>query len=691
MVEADKVSVVLVDDSVDVRTLVRMRLESSGLFDVTGEAADGEEAIALVLEHEPDLVLLDVSMPRMDGVETLPSVLAVRPDTAVVMFSGFGGAHLAEEVHELGALDFIEKSLPLEQLPERLLQSLRATGRRSPAPPSPPDEAPVASRDTDSDSDSDPGSDPGSDPDSDPEADSASEAGHGGVVEPDVDLARVEQDVLDEHLEAFQALFDRAAIGMATMTVHATIVRANEALAELMSCEPGDLVGVDYGRLTGGQGEVLDDHLEALRTSEADVATFEHRIPWAPGAGDVRTALVTLVPIRDSRGQMLYVFAQVQDISAQRAAEDELHRTEEKFRLLVAAVEEYAVFMLDTDGRVMSWNAGARRIKGYEADEIIGNDFRVFYPEDQRFTGHPQHNLQAALRDGSYTEEGWRVRQDGSRFWASVVITPVHDDRGRHIGFAKVTRDQTEQRQNAEDRVEAMAEQARLLAVTAHELRSPTAVIDGSAHVLQEAAGRLAGAERDQLLRGIRSSAERLRRLAADLTAASQLHGSGMQFREQRVSVAELVRSAAARREAASPHDRVAVDAPHDATVAADGVRLAQALDNLLDNAVRHGAPPVTISAQLAADQVELRVTDAGPGVPDDLVPRLFHRFAAGGPTSGTGLGLYLVREIARGHGGGAAYQAPAEDTPTTFLVRFPVATGSEDHGRQHHEWQRDD
>ena len=98
MVGPDKVSVVLVDDSVDVRTLVRMRLEASGLFDVKGEAADGEQAIALVIRHEPALVVLDISMPNMDGLETLPSILAVRPETAIVMFSGFGGSHLAAEV-----------------------------------------------------------------------------------------------------------------------------------------------------------------------------------------------------------------------------------------------------------------------------------------------------------------------------------------------------------------------------------------------------------------------------------------------------------------------------------------------------------------------------------------------------------------------------------------------------------------
>ena len=641
MIETGKVSVVLVDDSVDVRTLVRMRLESSGLFDVKGEAADGEQAIALVIRDEPTLVLLDVSMPRMDGLETLPSILAVRPETAVVMFSGFGGTHLATEVRELGAIDFIEKSIPLEQLPERLLQSLEGTSREPgvPPPPSPPD-APA------------------------------------GLLEVGADATRLEQEILDEHLEGFRALFDRAAIGMATLTVHATIVRANDALADLMSCEPSELVGVDYGRLTGGLGDVLDHRLEALRTSQEDVATFEHRIPAPPEAQDVRTALVTLVPIRDSVGQMLYAFAQVQDISAQRTVEDELRRTEEKFRLLVAAVEEYAVFMLDTRGRVMSWNAGARRIKGYDSDEIIGSDFRVFYPREQQLTGHPQRNLEAALRDGSFAEEGWRVRQDGTRFWASVVISPVHDDRGLHIGFAKVTRDQTEQRRHADDRMAAMAEQARLLAVTAHELRNPTAVIDGSAHALQGSEGRMGPGERDQLLRGIRSSAERLRRLAADLTAASQLQGPGMEFRRQSVSLPELVRGAAARREAASPTAQVGVDVPDGAVLHADEVRLAQAIDNLLDNAIRHGAPPFAMGARVRDGHVELRVTDAGQGVPDELVSRLFDRFAAAGASSGTGLGLYLVREIARGHGGDVVYQPPADDSPTTFLIRVPVAAG---------------
>jgi PAS domain S-box-containing protein len=637
-VESARVSVVLVDDSADVRTLVRMRLQSSGAFDVVGEAEDGEHAIELVIRHEPELVLLDVSTPAMDGLETLPAILAVRPDTAVVMFTGFGGADLVAQVKELGAIDLIEKSLPLDQLAGRLLRTLRE-GVTAPAVGSP---APL-------------------------------EVVAGDPYPSEVELAEMEQTVLDEHLEGFRALFDRAAIGMATLTVDATIVRANAALAELMSCEPSDLVGVDYGRLTGGQGDVLDHRLQVLRTSQGNVATFEHRIPEPVGSTNVRTALVTLVPIRDSRGQVLYVFAQVQDITAQRTAEDELHRSEEKFRLLVDAVEEYAIFMLDTDGVVMSWNAGARRIKGYAENAIVGRHFRVFYPVEEQLTGHPERNLEAALRHGSFAEEGWRVRQDGSRFWAGVVITSVRDDRGRHVGFAKITRDQSEQRQHAEDRLEAMAEQARLLAVTAHELRNPTAVIDGSAHALQVSESHMTPSERDQFFRGIRSSADRLRRLASDLAMASQLQGAGMQFRARTVALPELVRGTAARRVSTGHAVHVELAVPDETVVQADEVRLAQALDNLIDNAVRHGAPPITLAARLTEDHVEVRVTDAGAGVPPELVPRLFDRFATAGATSGTGLGLYLVREIMRSHGGDVVYEPPEERGPTTFTIRLPA------------------
>ena len=629
-------TVVVVDDSREVRALVRRRLQSSGMFEVVGEGGDGEEAIGLVHRHEPALMLLDTSMPTMDGIEALPAILALCPDTRVVMFTGFEEDGLAARARELGAVDFIEKSIPLEELPGRLLRTL--TQGPSGSSPSGRHRLTVV----------------------------------GSSSGDEQSASAQEQLVLNEHLEQFRELFDQAAIGMATLTVNGTIVRANRALAELMSCSPYDLVGVDYGRLTSGGGERLDRGLEAISSFGEDLTTFEHQLPTQPGEEPSRVVRVMLAPIRDSQRQVLYVFAQVQDISAQLEAEAELRRSEETFRLLVTAVGEYAIFMLDVEGNVISWNAGAQRIKGYPASEIIGRSFRVFYPEEEQATGHPQHNLEVALREGTFAEEGWRVRKDGSRFWASVVISPVYDDAGRHVGFAKVTRDQTRLREHEEERKKSSAQQAHLLAVTAHELRTPTAVIDGTAGALRASWDEMPAAERDEMLADLRSSAHRLRRLVTDLAMASRLHGDTLQVRPDDVSLTEALRGAAARTRVAVPGVEIGVDVPDEVIVHADPGRLGQALDNLLDNAIRHGAPPINLLGSAVDNQVLIRVSDAGPGVPTGLLPRLFERFAIGGRSGGTGLGLYLVREIARGHGGDAAYQPPGPGQQATFEMTLP-------------------
>ena len=298
------------------------------------------------------------------------------------MFTGFEEPGLVERAIELGAADFIEKSLPLAELPRRLARILAG-----PQAPGRHDERPTLSLIASA----------GRPP---PE-------GRAGVPSD-------EQAVLSEHVQQFRELFDRAEIGMATLTSNGTIVRANRALADLMSCQPGDLVGVDYGRLTAGTGEELDRLLEEIVTSGVDLATFEHPGPAPLTEPAPRTVRVTLSPIRDSRRQVLYVFAQVQDVTAHRDMETSLRRSEEHFRRLVTAVNEYAIFMLDVDGIVISWNSGAQRIKGYTAHEIVGQSFRVFYPPEDQAIGHPEHNLEVALREGSFAEEGWRVRKDGS-------------------------------------------------------------------------------------------------------------------------------------------------------------------------------------------------------------------------------------------------------------------------------------
>lgn len=634
--EKPRATLALVDDSDEVRALVRTRLQLAG-FEIVGEGCDGTDAIGLAYRHEPQLLLLDTSMPTMDGLEALPAILALAPDTKVVMYTGFGERGLADAARDLGASDFIEKSLPIDELPDRLWRVLAAEQ-------------------------------------DDPEAHQRRRSLR-AVRAANDERGAAEQEVLDEHLERFREVFDQATIGMATLTLNGSVVRANSALATMMQCEPDDLVGVDYGQLSSGHGDELDQGLEAISLHGEDLVEFEHPLP----GGEGKTVRVILAPIRDSKRHALYVFAQIQDITAQRLVEAELRRSEEMFRLLVNAVSDYAIFMLDPHGHVISWNAGAERIKGYTADEIIGRHFRVFYPAEERETHHPERNLELALRNGVWTEEAWRIRKDGTRFWASVVLTAVYDDDGRHIGFAKVTRDQTEQRLAEEQRRRAVEQQTHLLAVTAHELRTPTAVIEGSATMLLDHAEEVSESDRAQLLAAIGTSAHRLQRLVTDLATASRLETETLRLQVEPLSLRALADAAVDRLHAANAGVEVSTDISpdvDDATIVGDAGRLGQMLDNLLDNAVRHGLPPVHLGARLGDSEVVISVADAGSGVPAELLPRLFDRFAIAGPTGGTGLGLYLVRELARGHGGEVAYEPPRGDRPSRFVVRLPLTGG---------------
>lgn len=618
-------TVVVVDDSEGVRRLVRSRLQRSGMFDVVADGKDGTEAIGLAFQHQPTIMLLDTSMPDMDGLEALPGILTVAPETQVVIYTGFEGRSLAGVAKELGAADLIEKSFPIEQLPDRLADIAGAAPELRPARPR-------------------------------------------MVVDPrrrgsyDHD-----QEVLNEHLERYREVFEVAAVGMATLTLNGSIVRANRALAALLRCQPDDLVGLDFGRFTRGQGTALDNSLGEIRNGAA-LTSFEHEIA---GYEEVRTARATVAPIRDSDGVPLYALLQVQDITAQRAAEDRFRRSEERFRLLVSAVEEYAIFMLDTEGRVASWNSGAERIKGYRADEITGQHFRIFYPEEQQRRQHPEHELQLALQNGSYAEEGWRIRKDGSRFWASVVITAVFDDAGQHIGFAKVTRDQTERRQAEQGREREIESQSRLLAVTGHELRTPTAVIDGSVEAILHH-DHLDPQERQHLLAGVRASTQQLHQLSADLLTASRLSAATLTLSRQPTSLETILRGAAERAQIVDPDVEISVSGDLDIMIDVDPIRLGQAVDNLITNAVRHGRPPIRIVGQEAGDRVLITVSDAGPGVAETFRDQLFERFAAGGRTGGAGLGLYIVREICRIHGGDAGYEPPVDDQPGRFVLSLP-------------------
>ena len=472
--------------------------------------------------------------------------------------------------------------------------------------------------------------------------------------------------MLADHLERFREIFDDAAIGMATVTLDGRIVRMNRHLRHMLGDDTDDLVGTPYADLATG-GEV-QRALERLRDG-AGAVQIEHGLV----GGEGRRFRATATAVLDAVERPLYFFLQVQDVTGRRIAEAKLRQTEQRFRLLVEAVQDYAIFMLDPDGHVASWNAGAQRSKGYTAEEIIGRHFRVFYPEEKQAERHPEHELEIARTEGRYEEEGWRIRKDGSTFWAHVTITAVRDEEGVLVGFAKVTRDSTERRrirsllENANEQLQRAAdEQAEFLAVTAHELRSPVSVLASSATLLARRHEELTPEERAELAEGVNRNAGQLRRLLDDLLTASRARTRTLDLRPVGLLVDEHLAGLVAALRNAQPQAEVVLDAAPGLVAYADPGRFGQMVDNLLLNALRHGQPPITVGARAEGDQVMVTVSDAGPGVPREVLPRLFERF--GTSTGGTGLGLYIVRELALAHGGDVEYDA----VENTFAIRLP-------------------
>jgi PAS domain S-box-containing protein len=623
--------VVVVDDAPEVRRVVAQALRLSGCFVVVGEGESGSDAIELAARFQPAVLLLDASMPGMDGFDAIPAVKGVSQATRIVMLSGFDAPGLAAKAIELGADAYIEKSRPVPEIPGELLTILGAR----PAPPAPP-------------------------PTAEEEA-----AG-----------------LLSEHLERFRTVFDQAAIGMATLTLTGRIVRANRALAAFVHAEERGLVGMPYAELAPPETRTaLAACVTAVGTGGQLSSVLEHEVV------DGRWAHSTIAAVTDSEGRPLYLFAQAEDVTDRRATIQELLASEERFRLMVESVQDYAILMLDADGRVATWNLGAERMKGYRADEIVGRHFRTFYPEEERVAHHPEHNLEIASYEGRYEEEGWRVRKDGSMFWANVVITAVFDAHRRLLGFAKVTRDMTERRRAQEERdafarelevanagLRAAAERVEeFLAVTAHELQSPVSAITGAADILLEYWDKLDAEERRDTLGHITRGGMRIRRLLSDLLTASRLDAGAFELRTERVEVDAAVKEAIAE-VAGGDRDVQVVGEPHIA-VLADRSRLVQILTNLLTNAGKYGQPPVVVEVERQGGEVEVRVLDHGTGVREELVPRLFEKFArgAGGGGRGTGLGLFIVRELARLQGGQASY-APAADGGSCFRVTLPAA-----------------
>ena len=396
---------------------------------------------------------------------------------------------------------------------------------------------------------------------------------------------------------------------------------------------------------------------------------------------------VVISAMRDDSGELVGYVKVTRDLTERRRAEEERRHQEERFRRLVESARDYAIFMLDPAGRVASWNEGAARIKGYSAAEIIGRHFTEFYPDDDVRSGKGDRELEAALRDGRFEDEGWRLRKGGVPFWANVVITPLRDSAGRHIGFSKITRDLTERRAAELDRLElAHAHEAlrlrdEFLSIASHELRTPLMALQLQLDSLAASAGKLDAKQASKLARAERN-VQRLVELIGTLLDVSRISRGKLSLAPRTIDLGETITEVADRLHDSLQAARctMTLDLPSGIVGTWDPLRVGQVIGNLIANAARYAAgTAVDISLVRDDDHAIARVEDRGPGIPAHLLERVFERFeraASARNYGGLGLGLYVSRQIVEGHGG-TIRASRREGGGTTVELRLPIRNTS--------------
>ncbi|HEX6100698.1 MAG TPA: PAS domain S-box protein [Thermoanaerobaculia bacterium] len=481
----------------------------------------------------------------------------------------------------------------------------------------------------------------------------------------------------------------------------------NQGASRVMGYDEAEVLGRKFSLFYG------PEDLAAKKPEyELETAAREGRVEdegWRIRKGGTRFWANTVITVLRNEDGSVRGFAKVtRDLTARKKAEEELRQNTEIFQLLVSSVRDYAIFMLDPDGNIATWNRGAQRIKGYKPEEIIGRHFSTFYGEEDIRNGKPERELAIAKAEGSVEDEGWRLRKDGTRFWANVVITAVYDNHGELRGFAKVTRDITD-RKNAEETQRALAEQreARLraeeerrraedsyriaheanrakdefLMTLSHELRTPMTAILGWARLLPSMPP--ADPLFTEAVASIASGAQLQARLIDDILDVSRIVSGKLRLAPETVEVSRLVMNAvdAVTPTAAAKDITITTSfASSLGTMVADPTRIQQVIWNLLTNAVKFTPKGgnVQVSARRTTSHVQIAVTDNGEGIAPQFLPHVFEPFRqAESPQTrvhgGLGLGLSIVRYIAEAHGGTIAAESEGRGRGATFTVTLPV------------------
>ena len=459
----------------------------------------------------------------------------------------------------------------------------------------------------------------------------------------------------------------------------------NRGAERIKGYRPAEIIGRHFSLFY-----TAEDNAAGKPAMELEVAAATGRYEdegWRIRKDGVRFwANVVITRLKDETGKLIGFGKVTRDLTERRIAE-------QRYRLLIEGVTDYAIYSLDPAGHITTWNAGAELIKGYSTSEIIGRHFSTFFTPEDVETGLPQQLMAEAEKHGHIAAEGWRVRKDGSRLWSSIVLTAVRNDQGELTGFTKITRDMTD-RKNLLDQINRHAHELEIRVAerertnaeleafsysVSHDLRAPLRAVEGFSQALREEYGHLLDETGLDYLTQVTDAAARMNRLVKDLLDYSRL--SRTDLASSPVSVREALRRAC---EELSPveHSHISIRVPGGMRVMAHEPTLVQMLMNLITNALKFHAkgskPRVQVEAAVVGENwVRISVEDNGIGIAPEHQVRIFEvfeRLHGIEAFPGTGIGLAIIKRGAERMGGRYGLQS-ALGKGSTFWIELPLAS----------------